>query len=174
MWHIPSFATGSSTQMNSAGADCSNSKLMAAAIKRNNPRNSTTYGTPAAILKLNLPSYILDISTCTCQTSGLQPQAMFAPAQSVITMPPGVEAAAGKSAQSVMFSNSHDVGCDCRHVGGEKELREAIELYTHLQHTMEDIHGLRNAQSALALRSIADVHMMLKEYGAPLWPELQT
>ncbi len=56
----------------------------------------------------------------------------------------------------------------CRHVGGESELREAIALYTQLQHTMEDIHGLRNAQSALALRSIADVHMMLKEYGAPL------
>ena len=45
-------------------------------------------------------------------------------------------------------------------------------LYTQLQHTMEDIHGLRNAQSALALRSIADVHMMLKEYGAPSWPAL--
>ena len=47
-------------------------------------------------------------------------------------------------------------------------------LYTQLQHTMEDIHGLRNAQSALALRSIADVHLMLKEYGGPSWPALQT
>lgn len=64
--------------------------------------------------------------------------------------------------------------CDaCRHAGGEQELREAIVLYTQLQRTMEDIHGLRNAQSALALRSIADVHLMLREYGAPSWPALR-
>ncbi len=52
----------------------------------------------------------------------------------------------------------------CRHIGREDGLREAIQLYQRLQQITEDIHGLRNPQTPLALRSIADVQMMLKEY----------
>ena len=52
----------------------------------------------------------------------------------------------------------------CRHIGREEGLPEAIQLYKRLQQITEDVHGLRNPQTPLALRSIADVHMMLKEY----------
>ena len=41
-------------------------------------------------------------------------------------------------------------------------------MYERLQKITEEIHGIRNGQSALALRSIADVHLMLKDYGACL------
>ena len=72
------------------------------------------------------------------------------------------------------YKHPHDHGSDARrHMGGEGSLREAITLYERLQGITEDIHGLRNAQSALALRSIADVRLMLKEYGERyrlLWP----
>lgn len=53
----------------------------------------------------------------------------------------------------------------CRHRGKEKGLREAISLYKALQQMAEDIHGIRTNHSAMALRSIADVHLLLKEYG---------
>jgi len=62
----------------------------------------------------------------------------------------------------------------CRHIGEEKGLQEAIDIYKQLQQIIEDIHGIRNDQSAFALRSIADVHLMLKENGVPSTPALQS
>jgi hypothetical protein len=54
----------------------------------------------------------------------------------------------------------------CRHTRGQAQLREALGLYETLQAMTEDIHGTRNANNALALRSIADVHSLLAQHGA--------
>lgn len=55
----------------------------------------------------------------------------------------------------------------CRHQRGEAQLREALGLYETLQAMTEDIHGTRDTNNALALRSIADVHSLLAQHGAP-------
>lgn len=34
-----------------------------------------------------------------------------------------------------------------------------------MQKITQDVHGIRNGQNALGLRAIADVHLMLKDYG---------
>ena len=53
-----------------------------------------------------------------------------------------------------------------RHQGKPAGLREALGLYERLQAMTEDIHGARDANNALALRSIADIHSLLGQHGA--------
>ena len=57
-----------------------------------------------------------------------------------------------------------------RHQGKPAGLREALGLYERLQAMTEDIHGARDANNALALRSIADIHALLGQHGARLLP----
>jgi hypothetical protein len=61
------------------------------------------------------------------------------------------------------------IPCVCsRHKGTEEALREAIDLYSILKSISDEQHGVRNNQAAMALRSIADIYLLLKEYGKHL------